>query len=135
LLDIEAREERIYTGARPKLGENAVLERNRMIAGAVRAICHGESRRTVMLRMVRLGMVVLRNGWLALFLSASVLGSAGTSLAADEEYDQDGKLVRSVDEKGEEVEYRYDEEGRVVEEQHSDGTTTRHEIDEEPSGE
>jgi len=130
LLDIEEREERIYTGARPKLGENALLEGNRLIAGAVRAICHGESRRTVMLRML-----MFRNGWLALFLSVFVLGSAGTSLAADEEYDQDGKLVRSIDEKGEEVEYRYDEEGRVVEEQHSDGTTTRHEIDEEPSGE
>jgi len=82
-----------------------------------------------------LRMLMFRNGWIALFLSVFVLGSAGTSLAADEEYDQDGKLVRSIDEKGEEVEYRYDEEGRVVEEQHSDGTTTRHEIDEEPSGE
>jgi len=119
---------------------NAVLERNRLIGGAVREIRRGESRRMVMLRMVRLGMVrfrmvVLRNGWLALFLSISVLGAAGTSFAADDEYDQDGRLVRSIDEKGEEVEYRYDEEGRVVEEQHGDGTTKRHEIDEEPPGE
>jgi YD repeat-containing protein len=107
------------------MGENVLSERSDPIVREFLTMCSGVSR----------GMAMLNIWWLALFLSVSLLGSAAASHAADEEYDQDGRLVRSVDESGEEVQYRYDEAGRIAEEQHSDGSTIRHEMGEEPSEE
>jgi YD repeat-containing protein len=77
---------------------------------------------------------MLRPWLLALFLSVSLslLGLAPEPLAADEEYDEAGRVVRSVDENGQEARYRYDLEGQLVEVQHGDGTPIRYEVEEEP---
>jgi len=51
---------------------------------------------------------------------ALLIGPAAPALATEEELDEAGRLVRSVDDDGVVVLYRYDEEGRVVDVQRID---------------
>jgi len=61
-----------------------------------------------------------RIGWLAIAASVSLIGSAVPVLAAEEQQDEAGRVVESVEEDGTVVRYRYDEVGRVVDAQRSE---------------
>jgi YD repeat-containing protein len=67
---------------------------------------------------------------LALASGLIALGSAPMALAEHEEYDEAGRLVRSVDDEGNETLYRYDEEGNLVEKRDGE-TVERIEVDPE----
>ena len=69
--------------------------------------------------------------WLrALALALPLIASPFATLAVDET-DEAGRVVRSVDEEGNETLYVYDEQGRLVAKHHSDGRVERFDVDPE----